>query len=73
MTYEEWLKTRPASVRKLAAEFPKGTTFRLDGVTMYLVGYTEGDSLLVSPIDPEVDYGGALDARRRICAPHLRK
>jgi hypothetical protein len=70
--FRRWLATRPVCVRKLAAEFPLDTRLDVKGVTMWLVGYTEGDELLVSPINPNVDYEGSYAERTRLCASHVR-
>ena len=70
--FAEWLATRPACVQALAKEFPIGSTFALNGETMYLIGYTESDMLMVSPISPEDDYDAAMEQRRHVCAAHLR-
>ena len=70
--FEEWLATRPEFIQKLAAEFPLGSMFELDGATMFLVGYGEPDHLLISHINPSVDYDGALESRVVLCASHCR-
>jgi hypothetical protein len=67
-----WLETRPESVRKLAAEFPPEAVFDVNGTPMYVVSYTEGDELCVSPINPAEHAQAAFDARRMLCAGHLR-
>lgn len=73
-TIEEWLKTRPECVQKLAAEFPHGSRFQTpSGEILYLVGYTEHDSLVVSHIDPFEDYPAALNNKKYIHAECARK
>lgn len=67
-----WLATRPESVRRLAAEFPLGSSFAVDGERLYLLGYTEEDMLIVSPVDPAVDYDGANASKKYLCASHCR-
>lgn len=67
-----WLATLPASVQALAAEFPLGTTVVLEGVCHFLLGYTEGNMLLVSPIDPGENYEGAVMQQIALCAEHCR-
>lgn len=67
-----WLASRPESVQRLAAEFPMDSVFTVKGVKMWIIGYTESDSLLITPINPDLDYEGAMAARRRLCAQHLR-
>ncbi len=71
-TMQRWLATRPASVKQLAREFPPGTTFLINDVTMWVVGYTENDHLIVSHIDPHENYQEATKQRSMICADHLR-
>jgi hypothetical protein len=68
----DWLKTRPESVQKLAMEFPLGTEVAVNGEHLYLLGWTEGDSLIMSKIDPSEDYDAAYDARTYLCAQHCR-
>jgi hypothetical protein len=69
---QDWLATRPASVQKLAAEFPPRTILIVKGITMHVMGWTEGDDLLVSPVDPYFDYDRAYATRQRLCASHAR-
>ena len=38
-----WLRTRPKSVRALAAEFPPWVLYQIDGETYQLIAYGEGD------------------------------
>lgn len=67
-TLAEWIATRPDCVQKLAAEFPIGT--KIDGV--YVIGWTENDMIVASPVHPRDDYNEALRRRVHICAAHLR-
>ena len=67
-----WLKTRPQCVQDLAREFPLGSTFDIDGETLYLVGYNEGDMLIVSPISLADDYDAALEQKLYVHASHFR-
>lgn len=69
---EEWLLTRPECVQQLAKEFPIGSTFDIDGETFHLIGWTEGDALIVSKIDPAEDYEWALECKEYFHAYHLR-
>lgn len=73
--WKEWIATRPECVQKLAAEFPPGTKiiFEGDGTIAFIIGYNEDDSLIITKVDPSRDYQKALEARRYICAEHLRK
>lgn len=70
---QEWLASRPESVRRLIVEFPPMTEIELDGVVHYVIGATEGDELLLSRIDPEDDYDGACESAVPLCAKHLRE
>lgn len=49
--YAEWLSTRPEIIQRLAATYPTGTKFSVDGVLCCVVGYTEGDQVVVTPAD----------------------
>jgi len=70
---EAWLASRPECVQKLAAEFPHGTQVTdASGTVFYLLGYTEDDRLIVSPISPFDDYDRAMEERTYVCAEHLR-
>lgn len=70
---EAWLKTRPECVQKLAKEFPLNITVQLKGKLLYMVGYNEKDTLIMSEINPSEDYEGAIEHRVYICAEHLRE
>jgi hypothetical protein len=70
--FQEWLETRPESVRKLAAEFPLGSSIINGDDVFYLLGYTENDMLIISDINPGVDYEGALENTQYVCASHAR-
>lgn len=69
----EWLKTLPESVRKLAAEFPLGMLLEgPNGEAWHLIGYTEDDMLIITPVNPGEDYDAAKEQRQRACASHYR-
>lgn len=72
MAMLKWLKTRPECVQKLAIEFPFGSIFIHDEKRLYLLGYTENDSLVVSEVDPFDDYDGARESQSYLCADHVR-
>ena len=72
MIGEDWLKTRPEAVQKLAAEFPLGMVIDVDGYDHYLIGYTEGDEVVISPVSPFENYAAAYKERVMLCAEHLR-
>lgn len=69
---DEWLATRPKSVRALAAEFPIGTRVSVGDEKWFVIGYTETDMLIVSPVDIQVNYDAAYNQRQLICAAHCR-
>lgn len=69
---DAWLKTRPESVQKLAEEFPIGSVLEVEGEPWHLLGYTEADELIVSPLSPFVDYDAAYAKRELVCAKHYR-
>lgn len=72
-----WLQSRPPHVRRLAEEFPPGTTLVNDdtGELWYMVGYTEDDCLIFSTAHPRAWRGPDLPERykRLVCARHLRE
>lgn len=72
MTLDDWLKTRPECVQKLAAEFPLGLPLQLDNAMYFVIGYTEDDSLVISSTHPGHDYDTAYETRQRVCAQHVR-
>jgi hypothetical protein len=67
-----WLSTRPQEVQALAREFPPGMEVAFGDATIFVLGYCEGDTLIVTPVDPHEDYNGAYEAREHLCASHLR-
>jgi hypothetical protein len=74
-TMEEWLASRPESVRKLLAEFPMGTEIMIDDRPWWVIGATEDDILVISPVMPSDDreqYEAMMRLRKRLCADHLR-
>lgn len=72
LAFKRWLRTRPKCVQLLAAEFPIETTVEIDGEKHWVMGWTEGDQLIITPVDPVEDYDGAFEARTYLCAGHLR-
>ena len=76
--FDAWVATRPESIQRLAREFPVGSVFVLPGRTLHLVGYAEAaesgsDFLLVSEVDPHVDYEAAFASREPLCPEHVRR
>lgn len=75
--FKDWLKTRPKNVQEFAAQHPyePGNVLELDGKPMWFLGYGEyegGDvGLIVSPINPEIDYDAALKQAQHICPTHF--
>lgn len=61
--YEAWLASRPASVQALASEFPIGTRFRDADETVWLIGYTETNELILSGVNPYLDWNAAVADR----------
>jgi hypothetical protein len=72
--YGAWLASRPESVRAIALEFPLGLAVRVDGgPLLYLIGYTEDEKVIFSPVNPGANYAGALEDKVYLCASHLRE
>lgn len=69
-----WLKTKPESIQKLAAEFPIGCVLfhPKTNARIYLVGYNEQDMLIVSDLDPIRDWEAAQATKYYVCAAHFR-
>jgi hypothetical protein len=61
-----------SACRCFAKEFPFNSVFSINGEILYLIGYTENDMLIVSPVNPSKNYDEAISAKRHICASHLR-
>jgi hypothetical protein len=67
-----WLATRPRIVREILKRWPLDSVVT-DGVQRFFVaGATEGGSLIITPINPNVDYEGAHAARRHCCIDCLK-
>ena len=71
-TFEAWLLTRPECVQRLAREFPPMSVFSIDDEKHWLIGWTEDDQLIVSPVNPQSDYDGSRHAKKLVCAEHFR-
>ena len=73
---DEWLSTRPEWVLALRREFPWGSRVQVEGdenaEMWWVVGYSEGDNLLISPVSPYDDYHGAVSSLVPVCASHYR-
>lgn len=71
--FKAWYSSRPECVRKLMLEFPIGTSIDVEGKTFYLIGYTEDDMLIISPLTFfDHDYDEVLAAKTYLCASHVR-
>lgn len=70
-SFAGWLKTRPECVQKLAARFPVGHVYVIDGVKHYILGWTENDMVIFSLTDPSQDYKRAMANKVYLCADHL--
>lgn len=74
--WEEWLSSRPPDVQEVARRLPPGCALDQGGMMLYLLGYQEqegGVGLIMSPINPAVDYDGANDVRVYICAEDTKR
>jgi hypothetical protein len=74
--FQHWLKSKPRSVRRLAAEFKVGDRFMLDGKIHYLYGYNESGQLLLSEYNPaksEEFYQLGCKNIKYVCASHFRR
>lgn len=75
----EWMKTRPQNVQDFAKAHPlePGDKVDCDGEILHFIGYGEDEEgrvgLLVTHIDPLVDYDAAVEARQQICPDHFDK
>ncbi len=59
--FERWLEGRPEQVKALAREFPPKTSFEdiYGRGIWWVLGYTENDCLILTPVNPGKDYEGA--------------
>lgn len=69
-TIDEWMASRPECVRALAKRHKLGDLYEVEGKTHWLIGYTENNMLILSPVDPGIDYDGSFAARIYVCAKH---
>lgn len=72
LALREWLRTRPESVQKLAAEFPINTALTIKGEKLHVIGYTEDDKLILSKTSLRDNYERAMKTKRYCCASHVR-
>jgi hypothetical protein len=71
--YKTWLSKRPLKIQAMAAEFPMATPLDVKGIKHWIIGYNEGDMLILSPIDPNLDYDDSVEQKIYACASHFRK
>lgn len=72
--FDAWLKTAPASVRRLAKEFPFGRRIETLAGGRYVVSWTEDDYLIVSPVNPIENEQAAYEAVHSVAAArHFRE
>lgn len=73
--YQHWLRGRPAQIQAAARRWHPGTYFETPDGILHVVGYSETDTdevmLILSPIDPALDYRRACKEVIRVCASHL--
>ena len=72
LTWAQWLATRPECVQKLAVEFPPNTVVGQPSGNHWVIGWTEDDKLIISGINPNENYEGAMANKKYLCASHLR-
>jgi hypothetical protein len=58
--------------KKLMEEFPPTTSYHCNGISMYVIGYTDNDELSVTNINPNISVKGALGNATNIPAQLLR-
>jgi len=69
----QWLESLPEHIRSLATRFPTGSTIEVVGEgLLYVFGYMDdGETVIVTPIDPRVDYIGAFMTKMYACGDCL--
>lgn len=75
-TADAWGASRPASTHDLARRFPQGAVYLVAGVPHHLLGYREAHDgrhqLILTPVDPTVDYDAAMAAHVSLPAHYFR-
>ena len=69
---ESWAASRPACVQALIREFPVGSTFTSREGVVWCIGYTESNELIVTVVNPYLDWESALKARVYLPVPFVR-
>lgn len=69
---QEWLQDKPQIIKDLATKFPPGTMIVIpDRGEYHVVGWNEGNAIIVSRVDPFQDYDRAIENVEYICADHI--
>jgi hypothetical protein len=71
--FRHWLKSKPRSVRRLANDYPIQRQYMIDGERHWLYGYNESGMLLLSHINPNVDYDAGTKNIKYVCAAHFER
>lgn len=73
--FQDWLRGRPEQIQAVARRWHPSTCFETPDGILHVVGYGETDTdevmLILSLIDPAVDYRRACEEVIRVCASHL--
>ena len=69
--FQSWLQTRPKEVQELANQFRAGEAFKLGNEVYYVIGWTEGGMICITPVDPTVDHAKAAELRQHVHADCL--
>lgn len=48
------------------------TRVELNGAWWWVIGWSEGDDLVLAPVNPQEDYDAAVAAKVTACAKHWR-
>lgn len=79
-TIDEWLETRPTKIRALAQRFPFDAVYDFLGRPHFLLGFSDtvrfknhdhAPMLILTPVNPALDYSGARDARIYVAVEHF--
>lgn len=68
-----WIASLPDNVQRLIGAFPLNSVFMIEGEKYYLLGYTEDELVIVTPVSPANDYDAAVEKRRFIRPEHLKR
>lgn len=62
--FQQWVAEQPAHIQAMAREFPIASVFHQpDGMTAWLLGYTDAEELVLTCVNPHENYDAARDAR----------